>query len=98
MLRSIQSAAQFNRKLRHFRPTKFIDLHTEREQVPARTQPTRVGIQVSIKPTSHYSIDNEIVVPGTASYSDPNWVSLDANPGRYPIALMPGQVQTMAPV
>lgn len=97
MLRAIQSAAQFNRQIQGFRPKSFIDHHTETEQVPALTQPTKVSFQINQnskhKDKGVFECESRIVMPQDHEYTDPQWEVIHTEPTKYPIAIMTGQHQ-----
>jgi hypothetical protein len=89
VLKCALSAADFNRRLVHNRPTSFLDLHTNIEQVSQTTQPLNVGIQSA---PGEYSV--RCVQDGvTLDTKDTNWKHVSTPQSLFPVALMPDQFQ-----
>lgn len=108
MLKCATSAADFNRRLLRNRPTSFLDLHTNIEQVSQATQPSRFRVQVKGDMTTNICfVEKEVALnlvktnqkleanEGLKSVKlEQEWVTVgDSAPSRYPLALMRGQQQ-----
>ncbi|KAI8913339.1 chromatin remodelling complex Rsc7/Swp82 subunit-domain-containing protein [Gorgonomyces haynaldii] len=98
MLKCALSAADFNSRLVRNRPTSFLDLHTNVEQVSQDTQPTRVVIQINKKA----KLDVDFVEPRIAPdlKDDENWETVYTTDkvSMYPLAIMKEQFQDVTSV
>ncbi|KAI8894495.1 chromatin remodelling complex Rsc7/Swp82 subunit-domain-containing protein [Globomyces pollinis-pini] len=93
MLKCALSAAEFNHRLIFNRPTSFLDLHTNVEQVPKINQSDRILVEMSSKDSGNtLVIDTDVVVNREPS-SEWTVVSDSAHPTLYPIAVMRDQYQ-----
>lgn len=76
MKRTILSASEFNSKLRSQRPSKFFDIHTNLQQYPKSSRPSRLDVEVATTSTdtnnnilnasSTLVIEDKIIVKNSA--------------------------------
>lgn len=97
MLKCAVSAADYNRRLVRNRPTSFLDLHTNIEQVSANTQPKRIKVQMAKDETTsfRYIQDKVSILNDDDTYTT---VHDSSHPSLFPIALMPSQYQDVIPL
>ena len=97
MLKCAQSAAEFNHRqilinsrLNRTRPTSFLDLHTNIEQVCQRDQPKRVVVQAHKNNNGQLQIESEF---NFESRIDPDWTTVGSSSctNLYPVAIMKDQ-------
>jgi hypothetical protein len=94
LLKAATAAAEFNSRLRAQRKDKFLDIHTNIEQVPRATQP--IGIKVEKDASiQEKSFQVETTTGEVAVEQDPNWLEVQNGHenDKFPIALLPGQFQ-----
>lgn len=98
MLKCATSAADFNRRLVRNRPISFLDLHTNVEQVPRATQPSRVMVQIAPKEKLSFAHVQKDVVVEDGNDTSGIWstVAVCDKTSKYPLALMHNQYQDYA--
>jgi hypothetical protein len=93
MLRTALSAADYNRRFLHRRPTSFLDLHTNTPQVSQNTQPDRVMAQVALSQKMDFRyVADEIHIPNsTCEPSIVQWLTEEITTSKFPISIYPLQ-------
>ena len=96
MLKCAQSAAEFNHRLNRTRPTSFLDLHTNIEQVCQRYQPSVVIVEQHLQNVNTLQIESLV---NTSSNHD-GWKTVGdtAMVSKYPVAIMKNQYQDQIPL
>ncbi|KAJ3325345.1 PHD finger protein 10 [Boothiomyces sp. JEL0866] len=99
MLKCALSAADFNQRLNKTRPTSFLDLHTNIEQVPKITQPIRVLVETNIDYTGNeIKIEKEVNCRPYEPHTQWQVVGNSFEPSKYPLAIMKDQHQDAVPL
>ena len=111
MYKCALSAAAFNARLAKGRPTSFLDLHTNVEQIAQGSQPSRVLVQVLAEggQAEHVKgekliLQNDVVCNAGAADGETaderKWVTVSTSmdPVLYPVALTKSQFQEVVPL
>ena len=94
MYKVATSTAGFNRRLVRTRPTSFLDLHTNIEQVSQLSQPSRVQVELlSSSRMNFIHVEDQVVL--NKDEQDQEWktVSNSDKPSKFPLAIMNDQHQ-----
>jgi hypothetical protein len=105
MMKCTLSAADFNRRLVNNRPSSFLDLHTNIEQVSSITQPSVLNVQyLKTQNLDFKCVQNDLMIKSKKrknqskdkrSIEEGGWCNVytDKLASKYPLSLLPNQYQ-----